>query len=73
VVYGNIGGTGAPLLQGLSIADVTVQEANPTHIQVIVTFQYAPIFPAGIPTFGLGSGNVDVGMTFQAQSTMRIL
>jgi Flp pilus assembly protein TadG len=73
VVYGNIAGTGDPLLNGLSVADISVVEANPTHIQVSASYQYSPIFPGGIPTFGLGSGNISTGYMFQAQVTMRVL
>lgn len=73
VVYGNIAGAGGPLLNGLSAADVSVVEVNPTHIQVSASYQYSPIFPGGIPTFGLGSGNISTGYTFQAQVTMRVL
>ena len=77
VVYGNAGGTGDPLMEGLAVEDVTVEAAPDAdvpaeHIRVTATYQYSPIFELGIPTFGSG-GTIDTNLTFRASITMRAL
>jgi hypothetical protein len=72
VVYGNRIGSGAPLLPGLTVAQVTVIDAGSESVRVTASYPYTPIF-AFIPAFIYGA-NVDTsGYVFQAAVTMRAL
>lgn len=55
VATGTVNGTGAPLLPGLTPADVTVSAVGPgpTYVQVSVTYTYEPMVGATLPTFGV--------------------
>lgn len=73
VVFGNIGGTGAPLLPGL----VTGNVANPTvnaggYITVTATYNFRPVL-VPLPTFGLGSGDGITLGPYSATAVMRNL
>lgn len=56
VVYGNIAGSGPPLIGGLTVGDVTVSIVDALHVGVDVVFEYDPIFSASLETFGYGAG-----------------
>ncbi len=72
VVTGDIGGTGTPLLPGLSAADVTVADAGNGYVSVTATYTYEPMIGPSLPTFGLGpSVPLDVPLT--ATTVMRAL
>lgn len=73
VVYGSMTPNGQPVLQGLRTGQVSVNAPDAVHVQVSAAFPYAPMFAAGIPTFGLGSGNISVSFTMSASVTMRAL
>lgn len=62
-VYGNINGTGQPLLDGLSTGDVKVFAVDTVHVRVSMTYSYQPLFGATLPSFGIGDGtamNIDM-------------
>jgi Flp pilus assembly protein TadG len=72
VVTGNRLGTGAALLPGLNVNNVTVTDAGNGFVQVAATYDYIPILGATLPTFGLGAP-VNLTMTLPATVVMRAL
>jgi len=70
VAYGQPG-TGEPLLEGLSAADVAVLQIDTDHVQVSAAYEYPPIFEI-LPMFGFG-GDVESARTLNATVTMRAL
>lgn len=73
VTYGNVNGTGSPLLPGLSPSDVTVSATeNNLYVEVSVTYTYEPWLGPSLITFGLGKPlPLDVPLT--AACVMRAL
>ncbi len=71
VVFGNIAGSGTPLIQTLATDQVTVSSPDPLHVEVQADFPYQPLF-AVLP--GL-TGGADTPMTFtlSASTSMRAL
>ncbi|HKS54591.1 MAG TPA: TadE family protein [Steroidobacteraceae bacterium] len=64
VVTGNMAGTGAPLLPGLTVANVTVTNAGAGFIAVSATYTYQPMLGAALPTFGpRGAINTNIPLT----------
>jgi Flp pilus assembly protein TadG len=79
VVYGNSLGTGAPLLPGLTTADVTVgcmgggmSCSGVEHIVVTARYAYQPIIGITLPTFGFGA-DISLNFTLSSTVTMRVL
>lgn len=72
VVTGNRLGTGAALLPGLTVNNVTVTDAGNGFVQVAATYTYLPMLGARLPTFGLGAP-VNLSMTLPATVVMRAL
>jgi len=72
-VYGHTGSSGAPVLPGLSAADVLVTEPVAQHVQVTVNYTYQPLWGGSIPTFGLGDGPISLGLAMSATTVMRTL
>lgn len=76
VVTGALEG-GTPLLPGLDVSDVTVEQdaelsaPGADYVSVSVDYAYAPLFSA-VPLFW-GGGALDLGMTMEARNTMRAL
>lgn len=70
VVYGNAIGTGAPLLDGHTTGDVTLEAPGSDDILVRSRYTYQPLF-GRIPTFS-GDGMATV-FDFEAVSRMRAL
>ena len=71
-VYGNLAGTGAPLLPGLSVADVTVTaDTVGDNVTVSAAYPYQGIFGGSMPDF-MG-GSVSTAWTLQIATTMRAL
>ena len=52
---GQIAGTGAPLLPGLTASAFTVTDAGNGYISVSATYTYQPMIAAQLPTFGLST------------------
>lgn len=72
VVTGNVGGAGAPLLTGLTVNNVTLNNVGNGFISVSATYTFTPMLGATLPTFGLGPA-INLSMTFPATVVMRVL
>lgn len=73
VATGNVNGTGAPLLPGLSPSDVSVSATgNQLYVEVSVTYTYEPITGTTLQTFGLGNA-LPLAVPVTAVSVMRAL
>lgn len=73
VAYGNVGGTGAPLLPSLSPSDVSVTATgNDLYVEVSVTYTYAPWLGNALQTFGLGPA-VQLNIPLTTSCVMRAL
>lgn len=70
-VFGNLAGSGNPILPDLSTSDVQVTLPDSQHVTVRASYPYQPIF-ARIPAF-YGDGAITPSFTFQASVTMRVL
>ena len=70
VTYGNIAGTGTPLLPGLVPGNVTVVAGAPGSVVVSAAYSYVPLF-ASLPLFQFGS--LGMARTLSAAVTMRAL
>ncbi len=53
VATGSIGGSGTPLLKGLTASNVTVTDAGGGYVSVSASYTYSPMLGASLPTFGL--------------------
>ncbi|MCO4757885.1 MAG: pilus assembly protein [Oceanospirillaceae bacterium] len=72
VVYGNTVGTGAPLLEGFTVDDVTVDDPTADEVRVTVAYDYTPMVFTAIPGFGLFD-DITLGMTLSSSVTMRAM
>jgi Flp pilus assembly protein TadG len=72
VATGTVDGSGAPLLPGLTAADVTVTDAGNEYVAVSASYAYQPMLGATLPTFGLGNP-IPLTITLNAGSVMRAL
>ena len=72
VVYGNVQGTGAPVLYGFTPAQVQVTVPEPGRIQVAATYPYVSGIFDALPTFGFGSGS-SLSFDMSAAVTQRAL
>ena len=81
VIYGNISGNAddVPVIEGLSAAadddDDVIQVTAPDaiHIKVSVSYPYQSLYGGTIPSFGMGTGELNTNFTLTASSTMRAL
>lgn len=74
VVYGNIGGGGDPIIEGLDISHVTVQQIDTDHVRVEVDFPYNSLLGINaVPSFGVGDGEVSTLITLRSSVVMRVL
>lgn len=76
IVYGNLDGTGTPLLDGFAVGDISVTSSTPggtftPYVRVLASYDYAPML-GSFSRFGFGS-NVDLTFTMTADSSMRAL
>jgi len=68
VVYGNRSGAGTPVVNGLTVNDVTVTRLGVSdNIQVSVDYPYTGIFGSVLPSFGYGS---DISLLFNLNATV---
>jgi Flp pilus assembly protein TadG len=75
-VYGNVNGTGTPLLPGLTVAEITVTPvpADPTtvpsynEITVSASYPYQSLFGASMPNFF--GGTIATNFTLSLSTTM---
>lgn len=72
VVYGNIAGTGTPVLVGLVPADIVVTDIGSNNIEVTATHSVTGIFGAVLPNL-VGNGAKGLVHNLQATVTMRAL
>lgn len=72
VIYGNVAGSGAPLVRGLAAADVQVTDLGDNTIQVTASYPYTSILGGTLPSFGLGS-DLNFGITLVATVAMKAL
>lgn len=72
VVTGNVGGTGTPLLPGLTANNVTLTDIGNGFIAVSATYTFTPILGGTLPTFGFGPP-INISMTLPATVVMRVL
>jgi Flp pilus assembly protein TadG len=71
-VFGNIAGTGSPLLPSLAVAQITVTEDLVNrNITVAAAYPYQALFGAAIPTFR--GGSISTAYTLNISTTMRAL
>jgi Flp pilus assembly protein TadG len=71
-VTGNINGTGAPLLPGLSAGNFTISDAGGGYVNVSASYTYAPMLGAQLSRFGYGS-NINVAVPLKTTVVMRAL
>lgn len=72
VVTGNTAGTGTPLLPGLTVGNVTVNDAGNGFVSVAATYNYQPMLGASLPTFGFGAP-INMTISLPATVVMRAL
>jgi len=72
VVTGTMGGTGTPLLPGLTVGNVTVTDAGGGFVAVSATYTYQPLLGAALPTFG-PRGAIATNVPLTATVVMRAL
>ncbi|MBU3071488.1 pilus assembly protein [Aestuariicella sp. G3-2] len=78
IVYGNVNGSGSPLLESMSLDDVQFSSfTNPTiptsyFIRVDVDYNYIPMIGAELNPFGYGSP-IDLSFNLKSSVTMRVL
>lgn len=72
VVYGNKAGTGTPVVNGLTISNVTVTDVGGDNVEVSVNYPYTGILGTVLPTFGFGP-NISLLFNMNATVTMRAL
>jgi Flp pilus assembly protein TadG len=72
-VYGNINGTGTPLLPGLKAGNFTIIDAGNLYVSVTAAYTYSPMLGSSIPTFGITSKPLSLGFTLNTIVTLRAL
>ncbi len=71
-VYGNVAGSGAPILPNLTVAQINVTaNAASNNVTVVSTYPYQAVFPGSIPTFF--GGSISTVFTLSISTTMRAL
>lgn len=72
VVFGNVAGTGNPLLPSLAADQISVRDAGNDLVVVQADYPYLPIMGPVLQTFGFGDG-MGLDFTLTASVTMRAL
>ena len=72
IVYGNIAGTGAPVLPGLTPADITVTDVGANNVQVSAAHTISGLLGPVLRSFHGGS-DMNMVHNLQATVTMRAL
>lgn len=73
LVYGDIAGSGTPLLPGLAPGMVTIRDAGTNSISVAVTYTYQPMIAPGPPNFVQGGSFLDGLLNLRTEVVMRAL
>jgi len=71
-VKGNVNGTGAALLPGLVVGNITVSNQGAGYVAVSASYTYQPLLGATLQTFGNGAP-VALGFPLNATVVMRAL
>jgi Flp pilus assembly protein TadG len=71
-VYGNLAGSGSPVLPGLSVTNVQILDVGNNNIQVSISYPYTGLLGGSLPGFGLGT-DTDLNVNLRATVTMRAL
>lgn len=73
VVTGNIAGTGTPVIPGLTVTNVTVNDAGNGFVRVVVNdYFFTPVIGDTLPSFGFGAP-INLRMQLPATVVMRAL
>lgn len=72
VVFGNEAGAGAPVLPGLTTADVNIIDAGSNNVSVTVSYAISGMLGAVLRSFHGGS-DIPMVFTLEASTTMRSL
>ena len=67
VVYGNEAGTGTPVLDGLTAANVQILDLGGNNVQLTTIYAYSGLLGGTLPSFGYGS---DIGLVMNLQATV---
>lgn len=70
VVTSNIAGTGTPVLPGLTVANVAVENAGNGFVRVTATYNFQPALGPTLPSFGFGEP-IDLTLSLTASVVMR--
>ena len=73
VIYGNQAGVGDPVIEDLTVDSITVTALDAMHIQVSVSYPYQSMFGGTIPSFGMGTGEINSNFNLTANSVMRAM
>jgi Flp pilus assembly protein TadG len=71
-VTGNVNGTGAPLLPGLSASNITINDAGSGYVNISASYTYAPMLGKSLSTFGY-KGNILLAIPLKTTVVMRAL
>jgi len=72
VVYGNTGGTGTPVLPGLTPANITITDVGTNNVQVSATHSISGLLGPVLQSF-TGGSDISLLHDLQATVTMRAL
>jgi Flp pilus assembly protein TadG len=72
VVFGNVAGTGSPVLPGLAAGNVQVADLGNNVVQLTATYPYTGILGGSLPSFGFGA-DTSLELNLQATVSMRAL
>jgi Flp pilus assembly protein TadG len=67
VVFGNTAGVGMPVVENLTINDITVSDVGGNNVEVSANYPYTGILGSVLPTFGYGS---DIALVFNMNATV---
>lgn len=71
-VFGNVAGSGSPVLPGLAVTDIQVLDLGNNNVQVSATYPYTGLLGGSLPGFGYGDGG-NLNVNLRATVTMRAL
>lgn len=71
-VFGNLSGSGSPVLPGLSVINIQVLDLGNNNVQVSATYPYTGLLGGSLPSFGFGDGG-NLNVNLRATVTMRAL
>lgn len=72
VVFGNVAGSGTPVLPGLAAANIQVSDLGNNNVQVTANYAYTGLLGGTLPSLGIGP-DTSLVMNLQASVSMRAL